>query len=118
MIKSIDKNAARQKRHQRSRSSVLGSAVRPRISVYRSNANIYAQLVDDVAHKTICASSSVELKLTDGNNVEGAKKVGADLAAKAVKLGIKEAVFDRSGYLYHGRIQALADAAREAGLKF
>lgn len=118
MIKSIDKNIARQKRHQRSRRTVLGSAACPRISVYRSNTNIYAQLVDDETGKTLCASSSLELKLSDGGNVEGARKVGADLAAKALKSGIKEAVFDRSGYLYHGRVQALAEAAREAGLKF
>lgn len=118
MIKSIDKNTARQKRHQRTRDSVLGTSVCPRISVYRSNTHIYAQIVDDLSHKTLCSSSSVELKITDGNNIEGAKKVGADLAKKALKAGIKKAVFDRSGYLYHGRIKALADAAREAGLEF
>ncbi len=117
MIKQMDKNTARQKRHLRNRGSVLGTASCPRISVYRSNTNIYAQLIDDDKHVTLCSSSSLELHLEDGGNIEGAKKVGEDLAKKALKLGVKEAVFDRSGYLYHGRVAALADAAREAGLK-
>mgnify|MGYP002508754088 FL=1 len=99
------------------RKSVLGTALRPRVSVYRSNTHIYAQLVDDQKGVTLTSSSSVVLKLDNGGNIEGAKLVGADLAKKTLKLGIKEVVFDRSGYLYHGRVKALAEAAREEGLK-
>lgn len=117
MVKQIDKNVARQKRHLRSRKSVLGTALRPRVSIYRSNTNIYAQLVDDQKGVTLCSSSSLALGLDNGGNIEGAKLVGADLAKKALKLGLKEVVFDRSGYVYHGRVAALAEAAREAGLK-
>ena len=108
MYKSFDKNAARLKRHLRSK--VVGTSDCPRISIFRSNTNIYAQIIDDVKHVTLCSSSSFELKLTNGGNKEGAAKVGADLAEKVV--------FDRSGYVYHGRVAALAEAAREAGLEF
>lgn len=118
MIKHIDKNIARQRRHARVRDHVQGTASCPRVSVFRSHKAIYVQLVDDEKHATIAASSSIALGLTDGGNIEGAKKVGADIAEKAKKIGIETVVFDRSGYLYHGRIKALADAAREAGLKF
>lgn len=118
MIKHIDKNIARARRHARFKKTISGTASCPRISVFRSHKAIYAQLVDDEKHVTLASSSSLALGLTDGGNVEGAKKVGADLAQKALKLGIENAVFDRSGYLYHGRVQALADGAREAGLKF
>ena len=110
MIKHIDKNIARNRRHARIREHVLGTASCPRISVFRSHKGIYVQLVDDVNHVTIASSSSLALGLTDGGNVEGAKKVGADIAKKALKLGI--------GYLYHGRLKAVAESAREAGLKF
>ena len=113
MIKHIDKNIARNRRHARIREHVLGTASCPRISVFRSHKGIYVQLVDDVNHVTIASSSSLALGLTDG-----AKKVGADIAKKALKLGIETAVFDRSGYLYHGRVKAVAESAREAGLKF
>ena len=113
MIKHIDKNIARNRRHARIREHVLGTASCPRISVFRSHKGIYVQLV-----VTIASSSSLALGLTDGGNVEGAKKVGADIAKKALKLGIETAVFDRSGYLYHGRVKAVAESAREAGLKF
>ena len=118
MIKHIDKNIARNRRHARIREHVLGTASCPRISVFRSHKGIYVQLVDDVNHVTIASSSSLALGLIDGGNVEGAKKVGADIAKKALKLGIETAVFDRSGYLYHGRVKAVAESAREAGLKF
>ena len=118
MIKHIDKNIARNRRHARIREHVLGTASCPRISVFRSHKGIYVQLVDDVNHVTIASSSSLALGLTDGGNVEGAKKVGADIAKKALKLGIETAVFDRSGYHYHGRVKAVAESAREAGLKF
>lgn len=116
MYKSFDKNAARLKRHLRSK--VVGTSDCPRISIFRSNTNIYAQIIDDVKHVTLCSSSSFKLKLTNGGNKEGAAKVGADLAEKAKKLGITKVVFDRSGYVYHGRVAALAEAAREAGLEF
>lgn len=118
MIKHIDKNIARQKRHARIREHVNGTASCPRLSIFRSHKAIYVQLVDDVKHVTLASSSSIELGLTDGGNIEGSKKVGADIAKKALALKIDTIVFDRSGYLYHGRIKALAEAAREGGLKF
>jgi large subunit ribosomal protein L18 len=86
--------------------------------VFRSNANIYAQVIDDTAGKTLCSASSLELKLENGGNIEAAKKVGADIAEKCKAANIESVRFDRGGYVYHGRVQALADAAREAGLKF
>jgi large subunit ribosomal protein L18 len=101
------------------RSKVSGTAERPRLSVFRSNTAIYAQLIDDVAGNTLASASSVELKSeVEGNNVETAKKVGQRLAEKAVAQNISSIVFDRNGYLYHGKVKALADAAREGGLKF
>jgi large subunit ribosomal protein L18 len=118
MIKIIDKNAIRQRRHQRVRAKISGTAECPRLSVYRSNSHINAQLIDDVKGVTLAASSSQALKLEHGNNIAAATKVGTDLAQKALEKGISAVVFDRSGYLYHGRIKALADAARAAGLKF
>jgi large subunit ribosomal protein L18 len=118
MFVKQDKNAARLHRHLRQKGKIVGTASRPRVSIYRSNTAIYAQLVDDGARKTLAASNSISLKLPDGNNIEGAKKVGEDLGKKAIALKIESVVFDRSGYLYHGRIQALADALRAAGLKF
>jgi len=97
---------------------IRGSAERPRISVFRSNSQIYAQLIDDVAGKTITASSSIELKEGKKTKVETATQVGKALAAKAVSAGVTNVVFDRSGYLFHGRIKALAEGAREGGLNF
>ena len=91
---------------------------RPRLCVYRSNKNIEAQLIDDVKGVTLVSSSSMTLKLANGSNIEAAKAVGKDIAEKAVAKGLKKVVFDRSGYIYHGRIKALAEAAREAGLEF
>ena len=90
----------------------------PRLNVFRSNANIYAQVIDDTTGTTLCAVSSLELKLENGGNVEAAKKVGAAIANKCKEAKIEAVRFDRGGYVYHGRVQALADAAREAGLKF
>ena len=118
MKKLIDKNETRLKRHARVRAKVSGTADRPRLSVYRSNKNISVQVIDDVKMVTLCASSSESLKLENGNNIEGAKLVGADIAKKCLAKKIENVVFDRGGYVYHGRIKALADAAREAGLKF
>ena len=106
----------RKKRQVKIRTKITGTSVRPRLSVHRSLKSIYAQLIDDVAGKVIASSSSVKDKL--GGGVESAKKVGMDLAKKAKVKKIESCVFDRSGYLYHGRIKALADGAREGGLKF
>ena len=101
------------------RAKLSGTAERHRLSVFRSNKAIYAQLIDDVAGRTLAAASSVELKSeAEGNTVETAKKVGQRLAEKATAQNISAAVFDRNGYLYHGKVKALADAAREGGLKF
>ena len=120
MLNKIDKNAKRQKRHIRSRRYITGTAERPRLNVYRSLSNIYAQVIDDVAGVTIAAASTVEagLKENYGGSIEAAKAVGKAIAEKAMSKGDKEVVFDRGGYLYHGRVAALADAAREAGLQF
>lgn len=118
MISKESKNVSRKRRHARVRSKVSGTASCPRLCVYRSNKNIEAQIIDDVKKVTLVASSSMSLKLENGSNIEAASKVGADLAAKAKAKKIKKVVFDRSGYIYHGRIKALAEAAREAGLEF
>lgn len=118
MINNESRNLTRKRRHLRVREKVSGTPDKPRLVVYRSNKHIQAQIIDDVAGKTLVSSSSVQLKLKDGNNCEGAALVGQDLAKKAVKAGIKTVVFDRGGYVYHGRIKALADAARENGLIF
>ena len=118
MIKKEANNVARLRRHARVRKSVSGTAECPRLNVFRSNSHIFAQVIDDENGNTLVSSSSVELKIKNGGNVEGAKTVGADIAKKAVKAGIKKVVFDRGGYQYHGRVQALAEAARENGLEF
>ena len=111
------KNALRIKRKKRVRGSIFGTAEKPRLSVFRSNAGIYAQVIDDVTGHTLAAASSKELGLANGN-VENAKLVGAKVAEKALAAGISTVVFDRNGYLYHGRVQAVAEGAREGGLKF
>jgi len=118
MIVKESRNAMRKKRHERVREKISGTAECPRLNVFRSNTNIFVQLIDDVKGVTLASSSSVELKLKNGGNVEGARLVGKDIAEKAKKLKIKNVVFDRGGYLYHGRVEALADAARENGLEF
>lgn len=118
MINKESKNAVRVRKHKRVRAKVKGSATCPRLCVYRSNKHIEAQLIDDVKKVTLVSASSVQLKLENGSNIEAAKKVGADLAAKAKAKKISTVVFDRGGYVYHGRVAALADAAREGGLKF
>ena len=119
MIKRPDTRGQRIKRHNRVRGKISGTAERPRLNVFRSKANIYAQIIDDVTGNTLVAASTVE-KAFEGNggNKEGAKQLGAILAKRALEKGIENVVFDRSGYLYHGRIMELADGAREAGLKF
>ena len=118
MIVKESRNDMRKKRHARIRKNISGTAECPRLNVFRSNTQIFAQIIDDVKDVTLASSSSVELKIKNGGNVEGAKLVGKDIAEKAKKLKIKKVVFDRGGYLYHGRVQALAEAARENGLEF
>lgn len=122
MITKPDKNKARLKRHLRVRKKIEGTAARPRLNVYRSAKHIYAQLIDDVAGVTLASASTVDKELSgsisNGSNVEAARKVGELIAKRAEGKGVKNVVFDRGGYLYHGRVQALADAAREAGLEF
>ena len=119
MIKKVARNEARQARHSRVRAKVSGTANVPRLNVFRSNSNIFAQIIDDEKGITLVSANSLdkELKLTS-NNIEAASKIGEVIAKKAVKAGIKKVVFDRGGYLYHGRVKALAEAARENGLEF
>ena len=118
MITKPDKNKTRQKRHARVRSKISGTAECPRLNVFLSNKNIYAQLIDDVAGVTLASASTVDKDISGENKTEDAKAVGASIAKKANEKGIKEVVFDRGGYLYHGRVAALAEAARENGLEF
>ncbi len=117
-----DKRLARDRRHKRARKKIFGTAARPRLNVFRSSWNIYAQLVDDEAGRTTLAISSLSSELKEtvryGGNVEAAKLVGKVLAGKCQEKGIAEVIFDRGGYLYHGRVKALAEGAREGGLKF
>ena len=119
MVKKFDSNAARLKRHKRVRAKISGTAECPRLCVFRSSKNIYAQIIDDVAGVTFCAAGSNEKDFEIyGGNCEAAAKVGKAVAERALAKGIENVVFDRGGYIYHGRVKALADAAREAGLKF
>ena len=119
MIKKFDSNKARLKRHRRVRAKISGTAERPRLNVFRSTKHIYAQLIDDVAGVTLAQASTVEKDFTAyGGNIEAAKAVGKTLAERAKAKGIEECVFDRGGYVYHGRVAAVADGAREGGLKF
>lgn len=119
MVKKPNSNEARLKRHARVRNKISGTAERPRLNVFRSTKHIYAQLIDDVAGVTLAAASSMDKGFEGfGGNKEAAKKVGAALAKKAAEKGITEVVFDRSGYVYHGRVKELAEGAREGGLNF
>ncbi|MBE9389044.1 50S ribosomal protein L18 [Vagococcus salmoninarum] len=118
MISKPDKNKVRQKRHGRVRAKISGTAECPRLNVFRSNKNIYAQLIDDVAGVTLASASTLDKEISGGTKTETASAVGALVAKKATEKGIKEVVFDRGGYLYHGRVAALATAARENGLEF
>ncbi len=120
MINKVSRNDVRKARHARVRTKVVGTASVPRLNVFRSNQNIFAQIIDDESATTLVSASSIdkELKLENGGNVEAAKQVGALLAKRAKEAKIKKVTFDRGGYLYHGRVQALADAARENGLEF
>ena len=119
MIKKFDKNAQRVKRHVRVRGKISGTPERPRLNVFRSNANIYAQIIDDVNGVTLVSANTLEKDFEGATgNIEAAKKVGAILAERAKAKGIEDVVFDRGGYIYHGRVAALAEGAREAGLNF
>jgi large subunit ribosomal protein L18 len=115
---TLTKNEARQRRHRRVRGKVSGSSERPRLAVFRSNRGVFAQLVDDGTGKTLAGASWVGLKSFKGDKSAQAREVGKALAEAAKKAGIESVVFDRGGYLYHGRVKALADGAREGGLKF
>ena len=118
MIKKESRNSMRIARHERIRKNMMGTSMTPRLCVFRSNKEIYAQIIDDETKTTICSASSLDkdLKIENGSNVEAAKVVGEAIAKKATKAKIKNVVFDRGGYLYHGRVKALAEAARENGL--
>ena len=119
MFVKEDKNKARQKRHLRVRNHISGTAERPRLNVFRSLRNLYAQVIDDVQGVTVVSASTQEKDFANyGGNIEAAKSVGEAVAKRAMEKGITEVVFDRGGYVYHGRVKALAEAAREAGLKF
>ena len=120
MISKVSKNVTRQKRHVRIRQTIVGTAEKPRLNVFRSNKQIYAQIIDDTTGKTLCSASSLdkEIKLENGSNVNAATEVGTLLAKRALALKIEAVVFDRGGYLYHGRVKELADGAREGGLEF
>jgi large subunit ribosomal protein L18 len=121
MIKKISRNVSRKKRQLRIRNKISGTMSMPRLSVFRSNKHMYAQIIDDVAGHTLCAVGTKDAALASlekTSDINAAKAVGTAIGKKALELGIKKVVFDRSGYVYHGKIQALADAAREAGLEF
>lgn len=119
MVKQYDSNAQRLRRHKRVRAHISGTAARPRLDVFRSSKHIYAQVIDDATGCTLAAAASNEKDFgIYGGNIDAAKKVGQLVAERAKQAGIENVVFDRGGYLYHGRVQALAESAREAGLKF
>ncbi len=122
MASNKSKNVNRKARHSRVRKKITGTAVKPRLNVYRSNQNIYAQIIDDVAGNTLIAASSLDASIKEQvsstSNKQAAKLVGEMVAKKALEKGIENVVFDRGGYLYHGRVKELAEGAREAGLKF
>jgi large subunit ribosomal protein L18 len=120
-LMQVNKNATRSRRHSRIRKRVFGTQERPRLNVYRSTAHIYAQVIDDTTGRTLASATSLDAGVraeTSGGNIAGAEAVGKLVAARALAAGISKVVFDRGGYLYHGRIKALADAAREGGLDF
>lgn len=120
MIKKVSRNDARKARHARVRTKLAGTASIPRLNVFRSNSNIFAQIIDDEKGITLVSASSIdkELKLENGGNAQAAQKVGELIAKRAKEAKIEKVVFDRGGYLYHGRVKALAEAARENGLEF
>ena len=119
MLKKADKNANRLQRHKRVRRKITGTTQRPRLCVYRSNTNLYVQIIDDVAGKTLVSCSTLDKDIKEKHaNIEAAKEVGTMIAKKAIEKNIKTVVFDRGGYIYHGVVKALAESAREGGLEF
>ncbi len=119
MVNKADRNKARLRRHKRVRGKISGTAERPRLNVYRSSSNIYAQIIDDVNGVTLCAASTLDKEFTgNSGNKEAAKEVGKIIAKKAAEKGIANVVFDRGGYIFHGRVKELAEGAREGGLNF
>ena len=119
MVSKTDRKLERARRHARVRTKVSGTAERPRLCIYRSNTNIYAQIIDDVAGNTLVAASTLDKEVkTKKSNIEAAKEVGALIAKKAAEKNIKTVVYDRGGYIFHGVVKALAEAAREGGLEF
>ncbi len=122
MISKVSRAQVRAKKHRRLRGHLFGTSAKPRLSVFRSNKHIYAQIIDDEQHRTLVSASTLQADVKEGleytDDVAAAAKVGEVLGKKAVAAGISEVVFDRGGFIYHGKIQALADAAREAGLSF
>ena len=122
MVSKVNRSDVRRNKHRRLRSRLFGTPERPRLAVFRSNNHMYAQIIDDVAGNTIVSASTLQGDVKEGldktNNVEAATKLGTVIAKKALDNGIKEVVFDRGGYIYQGKVKALADAAREAGLEF
>ena len=120
MIKKLDRKKVRTRKHKSIRRRIVGTAERPRLSVYRSLKNIFVQIIDDSTGTTLVSASTIEkgAKIENGSNIEAAKQIGERIAKKALEKGITTVVFDRGGYIYTGRIKAIADAAREAGLKF
>jgi large subunit ribosomal protein L18 len=122
VITKVDRNQKRKRRHLRVRKKVFGTAERPRLNVFRSSKNIYAQLIDDLSGHTVASASTLDPEFKElgiyGGNVEAARKVGELIAKRAIEKGYKKVVFDRAGYLYHGRVKALAEGAREGGLEF
>ena len=122
MINKVSRTQVREKKHRRLRGHLSGTSAKPRLAVYRSNKHIYAQIIDDDTHRTLVSSSTMEKDVKEAveftDTVEAAAKVGEVIGKKAVAAGISEVVFDRGGFIYHGKIKALADAAREAGLTF
>ena len=119
MVNKIDKNALRKKRHMRIRNKIFGTAERPRLNVFRSSKNIYAQIIDDSKGMTLVSASSLEKDFSmNGGNKEAAKEVGKMIAKKAIDKNVKEVIFDRGGYIFHGRVKELAEGAREGGLEF
>lgn len=118
MIKKASRNSERIRRHKRVRAKISGTPETPRLNVFRSNANIHVQIIDDTTGNTLASASSVEMKIENGGNVEAARLVGQEIAKRAKDKNITKVVFDRGGYIYTGRVKALAQAAREAGLEF
>ena len=119
MVKSTDRKMERERRHKRVRNKISGTAERPRLCVYRSNTNLYVQIIDDEAGKTLAQASTMDKEIkTKHSNCEAAKEVGALIAKRAIEKNIKTIVFDRGGYIYHGVVKSLAEAAREGGLEF